>query len=341
VGALLYEMDGIRHFYRDRLVLQIDRLEIPRGAILGIIGPNGGGKSTLLKLVGFVEKPSSGTIRFNGRPAEPFAPQVRRRVTLMPQEPFLLKRTVFRNVAYGLRVRNDLIRLEARVHEALAWVGLNGQEFAGRPWYALSGGEAQRVAMASRLILKPDALLLDEPTANVDALSTQLIKEAALKARQEWGTTLIIASHDHPWLHESADSILHLFKGRLSGTGRENILFGPWEPLGDGWWCKRLPDGQRLRVPEPPGDMAAALIADAVLLPDAGPPPPGVLPAASGLVTRLALDHGTNEILVSVSVGRLPFTVAIDRRQMRQLDIAPGGAVRVGYDPAGVRWVEG
>jgi ABC-type tungstate transport system substrate-binding protein/energy-coupling factor transporter ATP-binding protein EcfA2 len=214
VGALLYEMNGLRHFYRDRLVLQIDRLEIPRGAIVGVIGPNGGGKSTLLKLAGFVEKPSAGTVRFDGRPAGPFAPQVRRRVTLMPQEPFLLKRTVFSNVAYGLRVRNDLVRLEARVHEALSWVGLNGREFAERPWYALSGGEAQRVALASRLILKPEALLLDEPTANVDALSTQLIKEAALRARQEWGTTLIIASHDRQWLHESADSMVHLFKGR-------------------------------------------------------------------------------------------------------------------------------
>jgi tungstate transport system ATP-binding protein len=326
-------MIGLEHFYRDCLVLQIDRLEIPHGAIVGIIGPNGGGKSTLLKLAGFVEKPSSGTIRFDGRPAEPFSPQVRRRVALMPQEPFLLKRTVFSNVAYGLRVRNDFARLEARVHEALAWVGLNGREFAGRPWYALSGGEAQRVALASRLILKPDALLLDEPTANVDALSTQLIKDAALKARQEWGTTLIIASHDHAWLHESADSILHLFRGRRMGSGRENILFGPWEPMEGGGWCKRLPDGQRLRVPQPPDDTSAALIADAVLKPLSGTSP-------SGVVTRLALDHGSGKVLASVNVGRLPFTVAIDGREVQRLGIHPGCRVEVDYDPARITWVQ-
>ncbi|MFO7708668.1 MAG: energy-coupling factor ABC transporter ATP-binding protein [Desulfobacterales bacterium] len=332
MGEILYEMIGLRHLYRERLVLQIDRLEIPRGAMLGVIGPNGGGKSTLLKLAGMVEKPCTGTILFDGRPAEPFAPQVRQRVTLMPQEPFLLKRTVFSNVAYGLRVRNDLARLEARVHQALAWVGLNGSDFGDRPWYALSGGEAQRVALASRLILKPGALLLDEPTANVDALSTQLIKEAALRARQEWGTTLIIASHDHPWLQESADSILHLFKGRRVGTGRENILFGPWEPMESGGWCKRLPDGQRLRVPPPPDDTSAALIADAVLKPFSGTSP-------SGVVTRLALDHGSGKVLASVNVGRLPFTVAIDGQEVQRLGIHPGCRVEVDYDPAQITWV--
>lgn len=333
MGALLYEMNGLRHFYRDRLVLQIDRLEIPRGAIVGVIGPNGGGKSTLLKLAGFVEKPSAGTVRFDGRPAGPFAAQVRRRVALMPQEPFLLKRTVFSNVTFGLRVRRDIARLEARVHEALSWVGLNGREFAGRPWYGLSGGEAQRVALASRLILKPEALLLDEPTANVDALSTQLIKEAALRARQEWGTTLIIASHDRQWLHESADSMVHLFKGRLMGTGRENILFGPWEPLGDGWWCKRLQDGQRLKVPQPPDDMSAALIADAVLKPFSGTSPAGV-------VTRMALDHGSGKVLASVNVGRLPFIVAIDGQEVQRLGIHPGCRVEVDYDPTQITWVQ-
>ena len=339
MGGLLYEISGLRQVYRTQTVLHIDRLEIPQGAIVGVIGPNGGGKSTLLKLVGFVEKPSAGKIVFKGTPAEPFAPQVHRQVTLMPQEPFLLKRTVFNNVAYGLSVRKDTDTIKERVHEALAWVGLNGRDFAGRPWYALSGGEAQRVALASRLILKPEVLLLDEPTANVDAMSSQLIKDAALKARQQWGTTLIIASHDWQWLHEVADCTLHLFKGRLSGTGRETILFGPWEALGDGRWCKRLPDGQRLPVPQPPDDSSAARIANAVLRTGAGEATSTALPAVSGIVTRLALDNSSGDVLVSISAGGLPFTVALGQRQLRQLDIYPGNTVSVCYDPADVTWV--
>ena len=339
MGGLLYEISGLRQVYRAQTVLHIDRLVIPHGAIVGVIGPNGGGKSTLLKLVGFVEKPSAGKIVFKGTPAEPFASQVRQKVTLMPQEPFLLKRTVFNNVAYGLSVRKDTDKVKERVHEALAWVGLNGRDFAGRPWYALSGGEAQRVALAARLILKPDVLLLDEPTANVDAMSSQLIKDAALKARQEWGTTLIIASHDWQWLHEVADSTLHLFKGRLSGTGRETILFGPWEALGDGRWCKRLPDGQRLPVPQPPDDTSAALIANAVLQGEAGKAASTALPAVSGSVTRLALDKSSGDVLVSISAGGVPFTVAIKQPQLRPLNIYPGRTVSVCYNPADVTWV--
>jgi tungstate transport system ATP-binding protein len=339
LGGLLYEIFELRHLYRTRTVLQIDRLEIRQGAIVGVIGPNGGGKSTLLKLVGFVEKPSAGTILFKGQPAEPFAPHVRRQATLMPQEPFLLKRTVFSNVAYGLSVRKDKNTLKERVHEALAWVGLNGRDFAGRPWYALSGGEAQRVALASRLILKPDVLLLDEPTANVDAMSAQLIKDAALKARQDWGATLIIASHDWQWLHEVADSTLHLFKGKLSGTGKENILFGPWEAMGAGLWCKRLPDGQRLPVPQPPDANSAALIANPVLRADTGEASSTALPAVFGTVTRLALDNSSGEVLVSISAGGLPFIVALEQQKLRQLGIYPGRTVSVCYNPADVTWV--
>jgi tungstate transport system ATP-binding protein len=339
VGGLLYEISGLRQVYRTQPVLHIDRLEIPQGAIVGVIGPNGGGKSTLLKLVGFVEKPSAGKILFKGKPAELYAPQVRLQVTLMPQEPFLLKRTVFNNVAYGLSVRKDTYKTKERVHEALAWVGLSGRDFAGRPWYALSGGEAQRVALASRLILKPDVLLLDEPTANVDAMSSQLIKDAALKARQEWGTTLIIASHDWQWLHEVADSTLHLFKGRLSGTGRENILFGPWEALGDGRWCKRLTDGQRLPVPQPPDSNAAVLIANTVLLAGAGEATSTALPTVSGIVTRLALDNSSGDVLVSISAGGLPFMVALEQQQLPQLGIYPGRTVSFCYNPADATWV--
>ncbi len=101
MNAPLYDFHDIRHVYRGQTVLSIDRLELPRGGIVGVIGPNGSGKSTLLRLAGFVESPTSGEVRFDGRPAGPFAPEVRNRVALLPQEPFLMKRTVLNNVAYG------------------------------------------------------------------------------------------------------------------------------------------------------------------------------------------------------------------------------------------------
>lgn len=252
MDAPLYAIRDLRHVYRGRSVLRIDRMDLPRGGIIGVIGPNGSGKSTFLRIAGFVETPTTGAVRFEGRPAGPFASEVRNRVSLLPQEPFLMKRTVFNNVAYGLKVRHERDRVAERVNKALAYVGLNGADFVHRPAYALSGGEAQRVALAARLVLKPDVLLMDEPTASIDALSAQLIKEAVLKARREWGTTLIIASHDWQWLYGICDSVFHLLKGRLLGTGRENVLFGPWTPLADRRWGKHLSDGQVLWLPPPP-----------------------------------------------------------------------------------------
>ena len=127
---------------------------------------------------------------------------MRDRVALLPQEPFLLKRTVLTNVAYGLQIRKVRANRRERVAEAL------GVGRARRPGvrpsarYALSGGEAQRVALAARLILRPEVLLLDEPTTSVDAFSARLIRDAVLKARADWGTTLVIASHDRQWLAE-------------------------------------------------------------------------------------------------------------------------------------------
>jgi tungstate transport system ATP-binding protein len=327
------------HVYRGQTVLTIDRVEVPGGAIVGVIGPNGSGKSTFLRLAGFVEKPTAGQITYNGRPAAPFAPEVRHKVSLMPQEPFLMKRRVLGNVAYGLKIRKDLDHLEQRVQAALAWVGLDAKEFARRPSYALSGGEAQRVALAARLILKPEVLLLDEPTASIDALSAQLIKDAALKARSEWGTTLIIASHDWQWLYGVCDRVVHLVRGRLMGTGRENIVFGPWEPGANGLWGKVLSDGQRILVQPPPESLSAAVIDHVAIAPINQSFPGGDRRVRlSGLITRLALEKASGDIIGSVLVANLPFTTNLTENEVQDMGLYPGRRVHLLYDVNSVRW---
>lgn len=340
MGFPLYAIRDLTHVYRRTPVLRIDRLDLPRGGIVGVIGPNGSGKSTFLRLAGFVDKPTQGEIFFNGKPAGPFAPEVRNRVTLLPQEPFLMKRTVLSNVGYGLKVRRADDHLPARVHKALAYVGLDGKEFAGRPSYALSGGEAQRVALAARLVLEPEVLLLDEPTSSIDALSAQLIKDAALRARREWGTTLIVASHDWQWLYEVSDTVLHLFKGRVLGSGRENIVLGPWEMVPGERWGKALADGQILEVPRPPAGEAAAVIEN-MRVSDSNDTQ-AVGPAActlSGTITRMALEKASGEVRVSILAADLPLTVVLPQGLIRERGFYPGGAIRLSYDWRRIRWV--
>jgi tungstate transport system ATP-binding protein len=336
----LYAIRGLTHVYRGKPVLNIDRLDLPRGGIIGVIGPNGSGKSTFLRLVGFVERPTAGEVLFDGKPVGPFAPEARNRVTLLPQEPFLMKRTVLNNVAYGLRIRKANDHLAERVDKALSYVGLDGKDFAQRPSYALSGGETQRVALAARLILKPEVLLMDEPTASIDALSAQLIKDAVLKARRDWGTTLIVASHDWQWLYGICDTAFHLLKGQFLGTGRENVLFGPWERVENGRWGKRLADGQQVLVPKPPEAMAAAVIENAGIILPVGP----VADAAgqvtlSGLITRLALEKASGSIVVSVLVANLPFTATLTEHQVRDHALYPGRMVAIRYNLDSVKWV--
>lgn len=210
----LINLFNVRQRYGDRTVLSVDRLAIEAGTIVGLAGPNGSGKSTLLRLLAFLEAPASGTLTFQDTPVSTKPAAHHRHVTLLVQEPYLLKRSVHANVAYGLKVRGQT-DVNRPVQRALHMVGLDPESFANRQWYELSGGEAQRVALAARLVLQPKVLLMDEPTASLDGQSAALIRQAALTARDENNTALVIASHDMAWLNAVSDHILHLEQGEI------------------------------------------------------------------------------------------------------------------------------
>ncbi|MEW5771915.1 MAG: ATP-binding cassette domain-containing protein [Thermodesulfobacteriota bacterium] len=213
MSAPLYSLRNVRQSYNGRPALDLDELDIPERSILGLAGHNGSGKSTLLRILAFLEAPAAGTVAYAGRPAGTRDAALRREVTLLTQEPYLLKRSVLGNVAYGLKVRGEAWR--ERAEEALGMVGLAPEAFARRSWRELSGGEAQRVALAARLALRPRVLLLDEPTNNLDRESAARIKDAALAARAAWGATLVVVSHDMPWLSAVADQMVFLADGRI------------------------------------------------------------------------------------------------------------------------------
>ncbi|MGD1967787.1 MAG: ABC transporter ATP-binding protein [Desulfobacterales bacterium] len=334
----LYELRSLAHSYGGKTVVSIEHLAVPPGSILGIIGPNGSGKSSLLRLLGLIERPTRGKILFNGREVAPFSDEARFLISLLPQEPFLMKRSVFNNVSYGLKLRGNGGDISARVGEALAWVGLSSADFARRPWYALSGGEAQRVALAARLALKPEVLLLDEPTASVDAASAQLIKEAALRARRHWGATLIVASHDWQWLYEICDEIRHIFKGQIFGTGRESIIFGPWQEQKPGKWAKILSDKQQMIVPVPPNQEAAAVIKDlAVSESELRDGDDDLI--LRGLVSRLSLEKNTGQVVATIIAGNLPLSVGLTPQQVQERTIFPGKDIFIHYSLEQVKWI--
>jgi tungstate transport system ATP-binding protein len=208
----LYELNNVEQYYDGKKVLSIEKLSLHENQIIGFFGPNGSGKSTLFSLLSFMAKPTLGEITFEGIDTKKIDTKMRQDVIMLPQNPYLLKRTVFENIAYGLRVRKDTNNLKEKIDEALTIVGLD-LSFAKRKWSQLSGGEAQRVALAARVILRPKVLILDEPTTGVDTNSAQLIKEAILTAKQKFNTTILISSHDHKWLNQICDERVALFQG--------------------------------------------------------------------------------------------------------------------------------
>ena len=200
---MLYEAQGLEKRYGSRMALSLPELKVGKGRVVALTGPNGSGKSTLLRMLAFLEKPDAGELHFYGTAGVP----PRHEATLLLQEPYLLKCSVYDNVAYGLRLRGQGENVTARVREALSAVGFDPDTLAKRQWRELSGGEKQRVSLAARLVLKPLALLLDEPTSNMDVRSAAAIHEA-VRAAVRGGTTVIVASHDKAWLEElEADTL--------------------------------------------------------------------------------------------------------------------------------------
>lgn len=337
----LYDLNNISQDYDGRTVLNIDRWQVDANAVTGVVGPNGSGKSTLLALLGFVSAPARGEIRFKGQPAEPFADRVRGTVALLPQETFLLKRSVYRNIAYGLKVSRPVGNIQGRVHTAMDMVGLDPGAFAHRPWYALSGGEARRVALAARLALEPEVLLMDEPTVSVDAASAQMIKEAALHASQQWGTTLIISSHDEEWLTNICDNMLQLFRGRILGNGKQTLIFGPWNAMPGNLAGKALTHDQQFLAGGPPEvlDIAVAAIkADKLDLYTAARLIPAGSHGLEGLLLRLNYQQSTGRTSAAVLVGRLVLTAYLPKSESFTCNYAPGQKVWIAYNPNAVDW---
>ncbi len=209
---ITYRLAGVRKSYAGRTVLDVDHLDVSSGELLAILGPSGAGKSTLLRLLNFLEAPDAGSILFDGQPLpDGPSPALRRRVTTVFQRPALLNRSVRDNVAYGLRLRGE--SPDGRVEDALARMDLTA--LARAPAHRLSGGETQRVALARALVLRPDVLLLDEPTANLDPYNVALIESIVREQNARLGVTVVLVTHNVFQARRIAGRVGLLLGGKL------------------------------------------------------------------------------------------------------------------------------
>lgn len=209
--------------FGDKKVLKNINLAIHQGEIFALIGPSGTGKTTFLRILNFLEKPSEGNIRFNGMENQEVL-EIRRKMSLLFQTPAIFNKSVFENVAYSLKVRCIEKRIiEKKVSEALNIVALTGLE--DRKARTLSGGEAQRMAFARAIVYEPALLLLDEPTANLDPSNVTKIEEIIKRIRDERGTTIVIATHNIPQVRRIADRVGILLNGELIEVNSKEGIF--------------------------------------------------------------------------------------------------------------------
>ena len=211
-AVLEFEAADVRYEYERVAALQGLSLQVSAGERIALLGANGSGKSTLLRLMDALHFACGGTLRFRGAALteaamedDGFALGFRRRVGLVFQNPDiqLFNPTVFDEVAFGpLQLGWPRAEILERVHATLAWIG--AEHLKDRAPYRLSGGEKKRVALASVVVLDPDVLLLDEPTASLDPRSQSQVIEL-LESWNDGRKTIITATHQLEILGEISE----------------------------------------------------------------------------------------------------------------------------------------
>lgn len=224
---MLLKVEHLQHSYGKAEILKNIELGVERGEVFVTIGPTGSGKTTLLRLIGLLEKPTSGHIYFDGHQvdnSERARLEIRRRMAVVSQKPAVFNASVFDNVAYGLKIRKESgASLHSKVMNVLETVGLSGYE--KRNARTLSGGETQRVALARAMVIDPELLLLDEPTANLDPVSTSHIEKLVTDVIKKSNTTVMMSTHDMFQGQRLADRMGVLIAGQILQTGDPREVF--------------------------------------------------------------------------------------------------------------------
>jgi sulfate/thiosulfate transport system ATP-binding protein len=311
-------VDSVSKRFGDFVALDDVSLEVRDGSLTALLGPSGGGKSTLLRVIAGLEQPDSGRVRIAGEDATLKPPQ-RRNVGFVFQHYAAFKHmTVRKNVAFGLTIRKrPKDEIDGRVDELLKLVHLEG--FAHRYPSQLSGGQRQRMALARALAVQPRVLLLDEPFGALDATVRKELRAWLRRLHDEVHVTTVFVTHDQEEAMEVAEQIVVLNQGLVEQVGSPRDLYerpanefvmrfiGPVTPLGERW----------LR----PHDV------DVILEPVAG--------ATEAMIDRVT--HLGFEVRVELSLGDGDSTwVQTTRGRAEELELEEGQIVwlRPAQDPA-------
>jgi len=220
------EGEKICKSFNGKEVLRDVNIEIGESRINCVIGPNGAGKTTLFRILTLLDRATSGEVYFDGYPSFSLSSEekleVRRRIAVLMQNPFMFNTSVWKNVAYGLKLRKDT-SIREKVEKGLKTVGLSS--IKEQSALTLSSGEAQRVALARAIVLEPEVLFLDEPMANLDPLSTRIMESLILNLVREKKVTIVMATHNLIQARKFGERVFVLRQGEIVQEGTADEVF--------------------------------------------------------------------------------------------------------------------
>lgn len=305
------EVRGVGKRYGDFVALDDINVSLPTGQLTALLGPSGGGKSTLLRIIAGLESADGGSVEIEGVDATKLPPQ-KRNVGFVFQHYAVFKHmTVAKNVAFGLEIRKrPKAEVKAKVAELLELVHLS--QFAHRLPSQLSGGQRQRLALARALAVEPSVLLLDEPFGALDAKVRKELRDWLRRLHDEVHVTTVFVTHDQEEALEVADEIVVINEGRIEQIGTPDQLYD--EPANDfvmGFLGEVTQlAGLRLR----PHDIDLATT-------------PGAPDAIVGVVTRALRVGFEVRFTVDVEGQAEPTLVVLSRTHARALDLDVGAQV--------------
>jgi sulfate transport system ATP-binding protein len=290
-------------------------VSIPSGQLTALLGPSGGGKSTLLRIIAGLEQADHGSVRIEGVDATGLPPQ-KRNVGFVFQHYAAFKHlSVRRNVAFGLEIRRrPKAEIRERVDELLRLVHL--EQFGDRLPAQLSGGQRQRMALARALAVEPTVLLLDEPFGALDAKVRKELREWLRRLHDEVHVTTVFVTHDQEEALEVADEIVVINDGRVEQVGSPDELYDT--PAND----------FVMRFLGPVTQLGDQLVRPHDLLIHTDGPEPGTVAGRVTRITRIGF-----EIRVEVTAEDQVVIVTLTRSRFRSLAVREGSTVHVGLAP--------
>jgi len=309
---LSIEISNITKRFGGFVALDNVSVSIPSGQLTALLGPSGGGKSTLLRIIAGLESADSGRVEIEGVDATRLPPQ-KRNVGFVFQHYAAFKHlSVRRNVAFGLEIRKrPKAEIRERVDELLALVHL--EQFADRLPSQLSGGQRQRMALARALAVKPTVLLLDEPFGALDAKVRKELRDWLRRLHDEVNVTTVFVTHDQEEALEVADEIVVINEGRVEQVGSPDELYD--QPAND----------FVMRFLGPVTQLGDQLIRPHDLRLYAGPAEPGDVTGRVTRITRIGF-----EMRVEVATDDQVVTVTLPRSEFLTEGIEAGSTVHLG-----------